>query len=125
MADISKIKLPGEATARTLKDEAVRQRVTALENAGGGISTQYNATLTASGWTGSGPYTYTLSVPNLTCGNTGNVSPIISYTSNMAEYSLIDTATATAKTSTTDGYIVFSTKSLPENDIGILIIDVK
>ena len=122
MADISKIKLPGENTARNIKDAAVRERVTALENAGsGGTTKQYSKTLSLSGWVGSaGTYTYTLSMTELKCGSDGSVSPIISWTSNFDDYCYIESATATAGTG-----IVFTTKVQPTNDIGILIIDLQ
>ncbi len=107
MADISKIKLPGDATARTIKDAAAR-------------SVQHTATLAAASWSGaSAPYTYTLSLPALKCGSDGTVSPIIAPTSNIEEYSLIDSATATAGTG-----IVFSASTKPTNAIGIIIVDV-
>ena len=107
MADISKIKLPGDATARTIKDAAAR-------------SVQYTATLAAASWSGaSAPYTYTLSLPALKCGANGAVSPIISPTSNIEEYSLIDSATATAGSG-----IVFSASTKPTSAIGIIIVDI-
>lgn len=107
MADISKIKLPGDSTARTIKDPSAR-------------SVQHTATLAAASWSGaSAPYTYTLSLAALKCGSDGTVSPIIAPTSNIEEYSLIDSATATAGTG-----IVFSASTKPTSAIGIIIVDV-
>ena len=83
-------------------------------------STQYTATLAATSWTGSAaPYTYTLSLTSLKCGADGTVSPIISPTSNVEEYSLIDSATATAGSG-----IVFSASTKPTSAIGIIIVDI-
>lgn len=107
MADISKIKLPGDTISRNVKDALAR-------------TTQYNATLSASGWTQSGSvYTYTLSLASITCGSDGTVSPIISCTSaNKADYNKINSAEATAGTG-----IVFTASSVPENDISLIIQD--
>lgn len=107
MADISRIKLPGDITARNIKDSAAR-------------SVQYTATLAAASWSGANaPYTYTLTIAALKCGSDGTVSPIIAPTSNIEEYSFIDSATATAGSG-----IVFSASSKPTDAIGIIIIDV-
>lgn len=128
MADISSIKLK-DNSVYDLKDAAVRERVTRLEQsaANWGISKQYIATLIggSTGWSGSGPYTQVVTIADLTCGSDGTVSPIISYTSNLDEYSLIDSATATPKTGSTDGYITFNASTKPTNDIGIIVIDVR
>ena len=78
MADISKIKLPGDSTGRSIKDASAR-------------TVQYTATLSASGWSNN---QYVLSVPTLTCGSDGTVSPTITYTSNQEEYNYISSATA-------------------------------
>lgn len=87
----------------------------------GAKSLAYTATLSASGWTASGDnYIYNYSNSALTCGSTGDVPPIVTYTSNLDEYSQIDSAEATAGSG-----IVFTTATKPENDIGIIIIDVK
>ena len=107
MADISKIKLPGDSTARNVKDTSAR-------------SVQHTATLAAASWSGeSAPYTYTLSLTALKCGSDGSVSPIISPTSNVEEYSYITSATATAGTG-----ITFSASTKPASAIGIIIVDV-
>lgn len=84
-------------------------------------STAYSATLSSSGWVNSGDvYTYSYSNSSLTCGKNGNVPPIITYTSNLTEYSKIDSAEATVGVG-----IVFTTSEQPEEDIGIIIVDVK
>lgn len=84
MADISKIKLPGDTTGRNVKDALAR-------------TVQYSETLSASGWVQSGSnYVYNLSLPTLTCGSDGTVSPIISWTSNKSDYAKISDAQATA-----------------------------
>lgn len=106
MADISRIKLPGDTTGRNVKDALAR-------------TVQYTATLSASGWVQSDSnYTYTLSLPTLTCGSDGTVSPIITWSSNQSDYSKINNAQATAGTG-----IVFTASSAPENDIGVIIQD--
>lgn len=107
MADISKIKLPTDSTARNVKDASAR-------------SAQYTATLAAAGWSGSSaPYTYTLSLTALKCGSDGSVSPVIYPTSNISDYSLITSAVATAGTG-----IVFSASAKPSSAINIIIVDV-
>ena len=106
MADISKIKLPGDATGRNVKDALAR-------------TVQYSATLSASGWVQSGStYTYTLALPALTCGSDGTISPIISWTSNKTDYAKIDEANATSGVG-----ITFTASSKPDGAIGILIQD--
>ena len=106
MPDISKIKLPGDSTARNVKDSSAR-------------TVQYSATLSASSWVQNGSsYTYTLSLPALTCGSDGTISPIISWTSNKTDYAKIDEADATAGVG-----IVFTASSKPDGAIGIIIQD--
>lgn len=105
MADISKIKLPGDPAARNVKDVSAR-------------TVQYTATLTAANWTGEGPYTYNLSLPALACGSDGTISPIITWSSNKDEYGYIDSADATAGTG-----IVFTASTKPTEAIGIIIMD--
>lgn len=84
-------------------------------------SVAYEATLYASGWVAnSGTYTYTYSNTDLTCGKAGDVPPIVTYTSNLDEYSKIDSAEATAGVG-----ITFTASEAFSNDIGIIIIDVK
>lgn len=63
-------------------------------------------------------YSYTLSIEGLTCGKAGNVPPIITYTSNLKEYSKIESAMATP-----GGSIKFVIPELPENTIGLIITD--
>ena len=88
---------------------------------GASTSVAYPATLSASGWVLNGEsYTYTYSNPSLTCGSAGNVPPIVTYTSNLDEYSKIESAEATVGVG-----ITFSTKTQPASDIGIIVTDVK
>lgn len=87
----------------------------------GSTSVAYTTTLAATSWVLNGDmYTQTYSNTSLTCGKAGNVPPIITYTSNLEEYSKIDYADATAGSG-----ITFYTKDKPESDIAIVIIDVK
>lgn len=81
----------------------------------------YTATLLASGWVQNGEsYTYSYSNTDITNGKNGDVPLIITYTSNLDEYSKIDTAESTPGQG-----IIFTTAEKPENDIGLIIIDVK
>lgn len=85
------------------------------------VSLDYHTTLLASGWTLNGDwYTYNYTNNNLTCGKNGTTPLIISWESNLDEYSKIDHADATPGTG-----IIFYTEEAPENDIQIVIIDVK
>lgn len=87
----------------------------------GSTSVAYTTTLVAASWVLNGDmYTQTYSNTALTCGKAGNVPPIITYTSNLEEYSKIDHADATVGSG-----ITFYTKDKPESDIAIVIIDVK
>lgn len=102
--DLSKVDVDG--TSYNVKDALAR-------------TVQYTATLSASGWTQNGStYTYTLSLPALTCGSDGSVSPILSWTSNKTDYAKIDEANATAGVG-----ITFTASSKPDGAIGILIQD--
>ncbi|MCM1217877.1 MAG: hypothetical protein NC548_25595 [Lachnospiraceae bacterium] len=58
----------------------------------------FTTTLTAAGWNGpnAGPFTQEYKNANLKCGASGDVPPLISYTSNLDEYSLITSAVASA-----------------------------
>lgn len=103
MADISKIKLPSDSTPRTIKDASAR-------------TVQYTATLSASGWSNN---QYVLSVPALTCGSDGTISPTITWTSNQEEYNNITSATADS----TNHRITFTTSKTPTGNIGIIIQD--
>jgi hypothetical protein len=82
--------------------------------------------LLAENWTassnsdGDSIYTYYYANSSITCGTDGTVPPIITYTSNLDEYGKISKATATSGLG-----IVFEISEKPENDIGIIIIDVK
>lgn len=73
-------------------------------------------------------YSYTLPIAGLTCGKAGNVPPIITYTSNIEEYSKIESADATPASigsdgSAINGSIKFVIPSVPENTIGLIITD--
>lgn len=81
----------------------------------------YAGTLSASGWQGNEDdgYTYTYNESRIRCGVSGDVHPIITYTSNKEEYNYIDSAEATVGVG-----ILFTASTKPESDIGISIIDV-
>lgn len=85
-------------------------------------SQPYTATLYADNWTGSDDtgYSYNYTNVNLTCGKDGQTPIIVSYTSNKEEYSKIESGEATAGQG-----IVFQSSEKPQNDIGIVIIDIK
>lgn len=84
-------------------------------------SIAYTTTLSAGNWILNGDmYTQTYSNTGLTCGKAGNVPPIVTYTSNLDEYSKIDHADATVGTG-----ITFYIKEKPQSDIALVIIDVK
>lgn len=81
----------------------------------------YNATLLASDWEEDGDeYSYVYINRDFKCGKDGNVPLIITYVNNLEDYNKIDRADATVGTG-----IVFTAKARPENDIKIIIIDVK
>lgn len=81
----------------------------------------YATTLNVAEWTAQdGKFQFTYSNTNLKCGKNGDVCPIITYTSNQAEYSKINGATATPGVG-----IVFEIDEKPSGDIGIIIIDNK
>lgn len=88
-------------------------------------SVAYTATLSNGQWQDTSlpdenkKYSYTYNNSNLICGKEGNIPPIVTYTSNLEEYSKIDSATATPGTG-----ITFYSKEKPEGDIDIIIIDV-
>lgn len=83
-------------------------------------SIAYATTLTVANWTASGDkFIQVYSNTNLKCGKAGNVPPIITYTSNLDEYSKIESAEATINSG-----ITFTTKEKPTADIGIIVIDV-
>lgn len=85
-------------------------------------SQPYTTTLYAANWTGSDDtgYSYNYTNVNLTCGKDGQTPIIVSYTSNKEEYSKIESGEATAGQG-----IVFQSSEKPQNDIGIVIIDIK
>lgn len=71
-------------------------------------------------------FTYTVNIKGLSCGKEHNVPPTVTYTSNLDEYSKIESAEAThAASKDANGTIVFSIKEKPASDIGIVIIDTK
>lgn len=81
----------------------------------------YTATLTATGWTsGTGEFSQAWPQTALTCGKSGTVPPIISYTDNQDEYSKIDRAEATKGVG-----ITFYTKTKPSKNISIVIVDIQ
>lgn len=84
-------------------------------------SVAYYPTLYASGWVANnGTYTYTYSNTDLTCGKDGTVPPIVTYRTNLDEYSKIDSAEATAGVG-----ITFYASEAFSNDIDIIVTDVK
>lgn len=85
----------------------------------------YTFTLRTDGWiTSGGIVTYELSVTNLTCGKDGNVPPIITYITNKDEYSKIDEAEADPATKKIT-FTIKTESNKPENDIQIIVVDVK
>lgn len=80
----------------------------------------YTTTLAVNSWVSAGTsYTYSYSNSSLRCGKNGNVPPIVTYASNLDEYSKIESAEATVGSG-----IVFTTNEKPENPIDIIIIDI-
>ena len=63
-------------------------------------------------------YSYTVTLNGLMCGKDGNIPPIIVHTSNLDEYSEIESAQATP-----GGTIKFTIPNIPQNTIGLVIID--
>lgn len=107
------------AGARTNLD--VYSKVETDEQISESTSVAYTTTLSAGNWILNGDmYTQTYSNTGLTCGKAGNVPPIVTYTSNLDEYSKIDHADATVGTG-----ITFYIKEKPQSDIALVIIDVK
>lgn len=107
------------ATARTNLDVYSKSETDTQIN--GSTSVAYTTTLTSAGWVLNGDmYTQTYSNAELSCGKAGNVPPIVTYTSNLEEYSTIDHADATPGTG-----ITFYVKDKPVSDIAIIIVDVK
>lgn len=81
----------------------------------------YTTTLAVAGWESSGDqYVYHYKNADLKCGSAGDVPPIVTYVTNLEEYSKIDKATATPG----DG-IDFYTSEQPKQAIEIIIIDNK
>ncbi len=79
----------------------------------------YRHTITVNSWAASGDeFTSVWEQPDLRCGVSGDVPPIITYTSNQEEYAEIEKAEATRGVG-----ITFTTTSKPTADIGIIIID--
>lgn len=82
-------------------------------------SKAWPAEIAVSDWQADGDkYSYTLTIDGLTCGKAGNVPPIITYTSNLEEYSKIESADATP-----GGFIKFVIPEVPQNTIGLIITD--
>lgn len=105
------------AQARTNLDIYNKKEVD--DSVGEVTSMAWETTLIASGWIPSGDkFTYSYNNTSITCGKNGNVPPIVTYTSNLEDYSKIDSAEATAEVG-----IVFTASKQPDNDIGIIIID--
>lgn len=82
-------------------------------------SKAYTATLSAGSWTLDGEvYKMSYLIDSLKCGADGTVPPIITYTSNLEEYSKIEKATATP------GFgVTFEIKEKPSNSIDVIIVD--
>ena len=82
-------------------------------------SKAYPATLSVGAWTLDGEvYKMSYLIETLKCGADGTVPPIITYTSNLEEYSKIEKATATP------GFgVTFEIKEKPTDSIGIIIVD--
>lgn len=79
----------------------------------------YSTTLFTNQWVeANNVFTYTYSNAEITCGKSGDIPPIITYTSNRDEYSKIESAEATPGVG-----VVFTSQTKPTNDIGIIIID--
>lgn len=84
-------------------------------------STAWSTTLLVNGWTESGDnFIYNYINTDITCGASGTVPPIITYTSNLEDYSKISSAEATKGAG-----IVFTISEKPSADIGIIITDIK
>lgn len=85
------------------------------------VTVSYTTTLTVDGWLAQGDkFEYNYTNTDLKCGKNGDVPPIITYTSNLDEYSKIDKADATVGSG-----IIFTTSKKPTANIGIIIIDNK
>lgn len=85
-------------------------------------SVAWTETLYASNWEAWGDeYKQELSISGLTCGADGNIPPIVSWADNQDEYSKIDRAEADADS----GKVTFYIAARPENNINVVIIDVK
>lgn len=86
-------------------------------------SVAYSAILSADGWTADGDaYSYVYSNTALSCGKSGTVPPIVTYTSNLDDYTKLDSLTTEA----TPGVgITFKATEQPTADIGLIIIDIK
>lgn len=78
-------------------------------------------TIMSDAWTSQdGKFIYNYTNTNLKCGKNGDVPPIITYTSNLEEYSKIESAVATAGKG-----VVFTIPTQPKEAIGIIIVDVR
>ncbi len=105
------------AAARTNLDVYNKKEVD--DKVAGATSKAYSTTLTVNGWLSQGDkFVYEYSNVDLKCGQANNIPPIVTYTSNLEEYSKIEKAEATPGTG-----ITFTTAEKPTNNIGITIID--
>lgn len=108
-----------QAEARTNLDVYSKGEVDT--NVGAATTLAYTTTLLTNGWSSNGDkFTYSYINTNLSCGKNHNVPPIVTYTSNLDEYSKIESAEATASSG-----IVFTISEKPKNNIGLIIVDVK
>lgn len=80
-------------------------------------SKSFNVTLTVGGWS---DLTYALSLPDLKCGSDGTVNPIIACINNKKDCSNIISAAAEPGVG-----ITFTTRTLPTDNIDLIIIDIR
>lgn len=111
----------GGNSAKSARDNLEVYSKTEVDNALKNATTvSYPFTLVPTGWVanGSDGYVYTYANAALKCGKTGDVCPIITFTSNRDEYNKIGYATAEAGVG-----IKFYIDKVPTEDISIIIID--
>lgn len=120
MVDIdseTRIQLSSEKVIEDGKAEAVGNFVD--KKIANSATRSYKHTLSLDGWTQkSDHWEQKYENSEIRCGITGEVSPLISYTSNQEEYSLITEAEAEPGQG-----ITFYIKDKPKEDIGLIIID--
>lgn len=95
------------------------------ENVKKATSQAWEATLTVAGWALNDTdnlYHQAITLNDLSCGSDGTIPPVISYLSNVEDYSLILDAIATPGEI---GTIDFTIEAIPTAEIKIVIIDVK